>query len=77
MAGEGSEFEFQQGQECSLLHVIQTGYGAHPATYPMGIGGAFPGGKPAEGSKNVIIKKSRLPEYLSAPLYIIIECQKF
>jgi hypothetical protein len=33
------------GQEFSLLHVLQTGYGAHPASYPMGTGGSFPRGK--------------------------------
>jgi hypothetical protein len=25
-----------------FLHVVQTGSGAHPAPYPMGIGGSFP-----------------------------------
>jgi hypothetical protein len=30
-----------------LLHVIETGSGAHPASCPMGIGGCFPGGKAA------------------------------
>jgi hypothetical protein len=29
----------------SLLHVVQTGSGAHPASYPMGAGGSFLGGK--------------------------------
>jgi hypothetical protein len=32
-----------QGQYFSALHVIQTGSGAHPAYYPMGTGGDFPG----------------------------------
>jgi hypothetical protein len=31
---EGSEFESRQGQEFSLLHVVQTGFGAHPGSYP-------------------------------------------
>jgi hypothetical protein len=31
----------------SLLHVIQTGSGAHPASYPMDTGGSFPGDKEA------------------------------
>jgi hypothetical protein len=31
----------------SLLHVFQTCSGAHPASYPMGTGGSFPGGKAA------------------------------
>jgi hypothetical protein len=44
---EGSEFESRQSQELSLLHVVQTGSGAHPASYPMGTGGSFSGGKAA------------------------------
>jgi hypothetical protein len=28
-------------------HCIQTGSGSHPASYPMGISGSFPGGKAA------------------------------
>jgi hypothetical protein len=31
----------------SFLHIVQTGFGAHPAYYPMGTGGSFPGGKAA------------------------------
>jgi hypothetical protein len=31
-----------------LHHRVQTGSGAHPASYPMGNGGFFPGGKVAE-----------------------------
>jgi hypothetical protein len=27
------------GQEFSLLHVVQTGSGTHPASYPLGTGG--------------------------------------
>jgi hypothetical protein len=44
---KGSEFESRWGQEFSLLHVVQTGSGAHPASYPMGTGGSFPEGKVA------------------------------
>jgi hypothetical protein len=29
----------------SLHHRFQNGSGAHPASYPMGTGGSFPGGK--------------------------------
>jgi hypothetical protein len=32
-------------QEFSLFHFINTGSRAHPASYPMGIGGSFPGVK--------------------------------
>jgi hypothetical protein len=31
------------GQEFSLLHVVQAGSGAQPASYPMGAGGTLPG----------------------------------
>jgi hypothetical protein len=44
---EGLEFKSQWGQEFSVLHVIQTGSGVHPDSYPMGIGVSFPGGKAA------------------------------
>jgi hypothetical protein len=37
-ATEGSEFESQKGQEFSLLHVVQTGSGVNPPSYPMGTG---------------------------------------
>jgi hypothetical protein len=30
-----------------LRHRVQTCSGAHPASYPMGIGSSFPGGKAA------------------------------
>jgi hypothetical protein len=42
---EESEFESRYDQEFSLFHVIQTGSGAHPASYPMGAGEFFPGVK--------------------------------
>jgi hypothetical protein len=29
----------------SLRHRVQNGSGAHPASYPRGTGGSFPGGK--------------------------------
>jgi len=39
-------FDFREGQGFfPLRHRIQTGYGAHPAFYAMGIGDSFPGGK--------------------------------
>jgi hypothetical protein len=31
----------------SVLHSVQTGFRAHPASYPMGTGGSFPGIKAA------------------------------
>jgi hypothetical protein len=38
-------------RDFSLLHSVQTGSGAHPASYPMGTGGYFPEGKAARGVK--------------------------
>jgi hypothetical protein len=35
------------GERFSPLHVVQTGSGAHPASYPMGTGCSFPGDKAA------------------------------
>jgi hypothetical protein len=35
------------GKKLSLLHVVYTGSGAHPASYPMDTGGSFPGDKAA------------------------------
>jgi hypothetical protein len=35
------------GSEFSLLHIVQTGSGAHPASYPMGTGGSFSRSKEA------------------------------
>jgi hypothetical protein len=32
-----------------LYSCVQTGSGAHPASYPMGTGGSFPGGKARPG----------------------------
>jgi hypothetical protein len=41
---EGSELESRYGLELSLLHVVQTGFEAQPASYRMDIGGSFLGG---------------------------------
>jgi hypothetical protein len=32
------------GRVKNFLHVVQTDSGSHPASYPMNIGGSFPGG---------------------------------
>jgi hypothetical protein len=43
---EGSEFESRYRQDFSPLQSVQT-VGAHPASYPMGTEGSYPGGKAA------------------------------
>jgi hypothetical protein len=35
----------REGQEFSLLQIVQTGSEVHTTSYPMGTGGSFPGGK--------------------------------
>jgi hypothetical protein len=37
------------GSDFSSSLCVQTGSGAHPASYPMGAGGSFPGGKARPG----------------------------
>jgi hypothetical protein len=39
---KGVAVRFLAVQDFSPLHVVQTGSGAHPASYPMGTGGYFP-----------------------------------
>jgi hypothetical protein len=34
-------------QDLFLLHIVRTGSEAHPASYPVGTGGDFPGGRVA------------------------------
>jgi hypothetical protein len=45
---DGVGIQVPMGQEFSLLHVVQTGSGAHPTSYTMGTVSSFPGGKEAE-----------------------------
>jgi hypothetical protein len=42
---------FPAVQDLSLLHSVQTESGANPASYPVGSGGSFPGGKTVGGVK--------------------------
>jgi hypothetical protein len=44
---KGSDFESRSGQKILLLHVVQTGTGAHPDSYPVSTVGSFPGSKAA------------------------------
>jgi hypothetical protein len=44
----GSRVRFPPGSgNFSLHHRVQNGSGTHPASYPVGTGGSFPGGKAA------------------------------
>jgi hypothetical protein len=45
---QGAGVQVPVGSRIFILHVVQSGSGVHPTSYPMGIGGSFPGGKAAE-----------------------------
>jgi hypothetical protein len=53
LSGNGISMDWTTQVRCladtrfSLLHVVQTDSGAHPASYGMGTGFSFPGGKAA------------------------------
>jgi hypothetical protein len=47
MDGRGSILSM--GKNVSLFHNVQTGSGAHPASYLIGTGGSFPEGETAGG----------------------------
>jgi hypothetical protein len=43
----GSRVRFRAGAGNCSHHRVQNGFGAHPASYPMGTWGSFPGDKAA------------------------------
>jgi hypothetical protein len=43
----GSRVRFPAGAGNFSLHRVQNSFGAHPASYPVGTRGSFPGGKAA------------------------------
>jgi hypothetical protein len=70
---DGSEFESRQGQEFSLLQVVQTSPGAHPASYPMIPGALSPGverpGHKADHSPPASAEVKKMWLYTSTPPY--------
>jgi hypothetical protein len=68
-------FGSQQKLDFSLLHRLQAGSEAHPASYPRGTGDSFSGSKEAGGVKLItylhLIQRSRMMElYLYASIYL-------
>jgi hypothetical protein len=61
------------GSKFSLLHIVQTGSGAHSASYPMGIGGSFSGIKrhwrEADHSPPASAEVKKMWIYTSTPPY--------
>jgi hypothetical protein len=43
--GQGVGVQVPVGARISLLHIVQTGCGAHSTSYPKGTRGSFPGDK--------------------------------
>jgi hypothetical protein len=65
LAGREVGVRVPVGSRFCPLHVVQTGSGTHPASYPMGTEGAFPGGKPAAPATHLELgPRSRIRGYI-------------
>jgi hypothetical protein len=73
---EGVRVRVWWGQEFSLLHVVQTGSGVHPTSYPMGTGSSFPRDKVAGGeadhSPPASAEVKKMWIYTSTPPYAFV-----
>jgi hypothetical protein len=73
LEADGSEFESRYGLEFSLLHVVQTGSGIHPTSYPMGTGAISFGAKrselEADNSPPASAEVKKMWLYISTPPY--------
>jgi hypothetical protein len=68
-----SEFESRYGQEFSLLHVVQTGSGAQPASYPMGPGALAQGVKrPGRGADHSPPATAQIKENVDVYIHSLI-----
>jgi hypothetical protein len=68
---KGSGFESWWGQEFSLLHVVQTDSGAHPASYAMGTGALSPG-READHSPQTSAEVKKTWVHTSTPPYVFM-----
>jgi hypothetical protein len=75
-ATEGSDFESRKVEEFSILQIVQTGSGAHPASSPMGTEGHFPGvkrpGREAGHSSPASAEATKMWSYISTPPYVFM-----
>jgi hypothetical protein len=63
------QFDSRQGAgNFSLHHHIQNGSGTHPASYPMGTRGSFPGGKADHSPPSIAKLKECIELYLHSPI---------
>jgi hypothetical protein len=73
---QGGEFESRWWQEFSLLHVVQTGSGAHQTSYRMSTGGSSSGvkrpGREDDHSPPTSAEVKETWVYTSTPLYVFI-----
>jgi len=70
----GECFNSRQGQWCySFRHCVQTGSGAHPVSYPMGIGASYPRGKSSRGAPPPSAQIKNAWSWTSTPPYVSIE----
>jgi hypothetical protein len=65
----GLDFESQWGQEFSVLHVVQTGSGVHPTSYPMGTQGVKRPRREADHSPPTSPEVKKMSIYTSTPPY--------
>jgi hypothetical protein len=74
--GDWLEFESRYVKEFSLLYVVQTGPGAHPASYPMGIGalslGVKRSGREADHSLPTGAEVEKTWIYTATPTYVFM-----
>jgi hypothetical protein len=69
-------FDSWQGQDSSLLNVVQTDSGSHPACYPMDTIGSNFRGYSGRGVKLTthlhLVSRSKIVElYLHSPIYLL------
>jgi hypothetical protein len=71
-----SEVRFPAGaRNFFLLHRVQTGSGAHPASYSVGTRDSFPGGKNGRGVKlttHLLVPRSRMNGAIPPPQYVFM-----
>jgi hypothetical protein len=74
--GLDGRVRFPAVQDLSLLHVVQTGSGTHPASNPMGTGGSFPGvkrpGREVDHSPPSSAEVKNTWSYISTPPYVFM-----
>jgi hypothetical protein len=70
---KGSKFDSRYGQKLSLSHIIQTGSGIHPTSYPMVSGPLSPGVKrprrESDHSPPTTAEVKKMLIYTSTPPY--------